>query len=50
MNAGVLTRIMGFILVCIGVQFIGMAVIDVARDQFAGAPELGTSMGVPVSK
>jgi multiple antibiotic resistance protein len=29
----VLTRIMGFILVCIGVQFVGMAVIDVVTDE-----------------
>lgn len=47
----VVTRIMGFILVCIGVQFIGMAVIDVVTDQFAGAPSvLGTSTGVPALK
>jgi multiple antibiotic resistance protein len=43
----VLTRIMGFILVCIGVQFVGMAVLDVVNDQFAGA---GTSTGAFASK
>jgi len=33
-----LTRIMGFLLVCIGVQFVGIAVIDVAKDpRFVGA-------------
>jgi multiple antibiotic resistance protein len=28
-----LTRIMGFLLVCIGVQFIGIGVIEVASDE-----------------
>jgi multiple antibiotic resistance protein len=33
-----LTRIMGFLLVCIGVQFVGIAVIEVATDpRFVGA-------------
>ena len=30
---GVLTRIMGFILVCIGVQFVGTALIDVVTNE-----------------
>jgi multiple antibiotic resistance protein len=33
-----LTRIMGFLLVCIGVQFVGLAVVEVATDpRFLGA-------------
>jgi len=33
-----MTRIMGFLLVCIGVQFVGIGVIEVATDErFLGA-------------
>jgi multiple antibiotic resistance protein len=46
----VLTRIMGFILVCIGVQFVGMAVVDFVTDQFGVAPGAGASIGVFASK
>jgi multiple antibiotic resistance protein len=46
----VLTRLMGFILVCIGVQFVGMAVIEFAADQFGVVPAAGASIGAPASK
>ena len=37
-----LTRIMGFLLVCIGVQFVGIGVIEAASDARVLAPILET--------